>query len=379
MTRHVHIKNFKCFDLLDLPLGSLSVLCGRNGAGKSSFVQAILLHRAAEAATRAGATEVALNGPVGLALGNAFDIVYRGPTANSKGGSRIEVAFGPDDTSLNVVLDIEVLSESANAVALVEVAIREYGGSPWDFIYLSAERTGPRIAQERLSNLPTSSLAIGEYGENAAEVLHRFERVKVRDALLHPLVDGEQLRTQNTLLNRHLELWLSSIFGPTQVRVEATGAYTPPAILVRGSGIDDWVRATNFGFGVTYSLPILLAGLLVREGGVLIVDGPEAHLHPGAQAAMARFLAFVAASGCTVIVETHSDHIVDGIRLAVISEETRLRPTDVTFLNFDRNDVGSVEVKPISMTPDGNLAAWPRGFFDQQSLTLRRIADVRRR
>jgi predicted ATPase len=378
MKWRIRIENFKCFAALKLELAPLCVLCGRNGAGKSSFIQAILLQRQATSRLQAGKGEIPLNGPPGLALGTVSDIVHRGSTSLAR-ASNIILGFGREGTYSEATFDTEGIPETANAIGVVSTGRQRPKGNPWDFVYLSAERAGPRISQERLSNLPASELSLGEHGENTAEVLQRFERSRIRPQLILGASPGDSTGKQNTLLNKNLERWLSSMFGATQILVDGAGIYTPPAILIRTADSDEWVRSTNFGFGVTYSLPILLAGLLVREGGVLVVDGPEAHLHPAAQTAMARFLACVAASGCSVIVETHSDHLVDGLRLAAVDSACSLRPSDLTFLNFDRLPDGSVEVKPIELKDDGSLSEWPRGFFDQQSINLRQLAASRRK
>lgn len=375
MSSRLHIRNFKCFDHADVELKRLNVLCGRNGAGKSTLTQALLLHRAALYACRAGASEVALNGPVGLNLGTVGDIVHR--SSRSAKLARIGLGFDDGSGSVSFTFEPDDHEEEANALKL-RVPERDIRipQSPWEFIYLSAERIGPRVSQERLSNLPRTELGLGEFGEYSAEVLQHFERLKIREAVLHPEERIRPKREQNRRLLRNLELWLSTMFGPLQVRVDSNGTYAPPSIVIRSaSSLDDWVLSTNFGFGVTYSLPIILAGLLVPENGIVIVDGPEAHLHPAAQTSMARFLATIAASNCTVLVETHSDHIVDGVRLAVHSGNGVLQPHQCIFLNFDRSDASSVSITPISIDNKGGLSAWPRGFFDQQSSNLRALAN----
>jgi predicted ATPase len=145
----------------------------------------------------------------------------------------------------------------------------------------------------------------------------------------------------------------------------------------RKGGIEaEWQFSTNHGFGVSYTLPIVLAGLLLEENGILIVDSPEAHLHPAAQTAIAIFLARVAACGRTVIVETHSDHIVDGFRLAIADQSHPLAAVDCVFHYLDQSDIGSIIHHDLSPRPNGTLPKWPKGFFDQVAVNLRTLSRL---
>ena len=130
------------------------------------------------------------------------------------------------------------------------------------------------------------------------------------------------------------------------------------------------------GFGFSYALPIVVAGLLVPVGGLLVVENPEAHLHPAGQSRLGRFLGRVAGSGAQVVVETHSDHVVNGIRLAVVDDEA-VAPTDVVLHFFGEGDGG--EPTTIELTGNGGLTEWPAGFFDQIEQDLGRLARARRR
>ncbi len=120
---------------------------------------------------------------------------------------------------------------------------------------------------------------------------------------------------------------------------------------------------------------MIVAGLLTGPGDLLIVENPEAHLHPGGQSKLGRFLARIAGSGAQVIVETHSDHVLNGVRLAVAEEEV-LRPEDGVVHYFGEEEAGSV---PIAFSARGELSEWPSGFFDQIEQDLGRLARVRRR
>lgn len=118
------------------------------------------------------------------------------------------------------------------------------------------------------------------------------------------------------------------------------------------------------GFGLTQVFPIIVAALSAKAGDILLVENPEVHLHPAGQALMGQFLSQVAGAGIQVIVETHSDHILNGVRRAVKSEG--LPPNQVAIHFFrPRTLEGGAQVISPQIDKTGNLDTWPDGFFDQ--------------
>ena len=83
------------------------------------------------------------------------------------------------------------------------------------------------------------------------------------------------------------------------------------------TGSSNKYRATNVGFGLSYVFPVIVAALAARAGDLLIIENPEAHIHPKGQMRLGQLLSLAAASGVQVVIETHSDHVLNGIRLAV--------------------------------------------------------------
>ena len=126
-------------------------------------------------------------------------------------------------------------------------------------------------------------------------------------------------------------------------------------------------RPTNVGFGLTYVLPIVIACLTATPGSMILLENPEAHVHPRGQSAMARMTCAAAAAGAQVIVETHSDHILNGVRLAVKNEVIPAR--DVALHYFDRQEDGIRVLSP-AIGSDGMLSEWPPGFFDEWDRSL---------
>jgi predicted ATPase len=105
---------------------------------------------------------------------------------------------------------------------------------------------------------------------------------------------------------------------------------------------------------------------------MLLVENPEAHLHPAGQSKLGRFLARVAGSGVQVVMETHSDHVLNGARLAVANDRT-LRARDMLVHYF-----GESQTSVISVNEKGELDHWPMGFFDQIENDLGGLARARR-
>ena len=110
--------------------------------------------------------------------------------------------------------------------------------------------------------------------------------------------------------------------------------------------------------------------------GVLLIENPEAHLHPSAQSKMAKFLAIVASTGVQVLVETHSEHIVDGARIQMMAMDKN----DDLIINYLTRDFENkrVVIKEIFSEKDGELTEWPEDFFDQKQKDLRDLFMIRR-
>lgn len=121
-----------------------------------------------------------------------------------------------------------------------------------------------------------------------------------------------------------------------------------------------------------YSLSIIVAGLIAKPGEILIVENPEAHLHPYAQSIMAKFLSLVASTGVQVFVESHSDHILNGFRIAV--KNKIIDSTHLNVLYFDHRLDNFFE--KIDVDEDGGIDKWPISFFDQSVNDLNYLLGI---
>jgi predicted ATPase len=122
-------------------------------------------------------------------------------------------------------------------------------------------------------------------------------------------------------------------------------------------------RPIHVGYGLTQVLPILVAALSTPKNGIILVENPEVHLHPAGQALMGQFLADVASAGIQVIMETHSDHVLNGVRRSV--KRRSIAPHQVMVHFFRPRSTSEPQVVSPALDSQGNLDSWPDGFFDQ--------------
>jgi predicted ATPase len=118
------------------------------------------------------------------------------------------------------------------------------------------------------------------------------------------------------------------------------------------------------GFGYSQILPILVRGLIAKNGSTLIIEQPELHLNPALQVRLADFFIAMVRAGKQVIIETHSEHIVNTIRARSANENDGFISTNSTiyFLDIER---GKPLVHELKIHPDGTVPHWPESFFGE--------------
>jgi len=352
MIRELRIQGFKCFSDLSLRLAPMTALCGPNAGGKSTILQAILLHHCGmERST------IPVNGLFGLQFGDADSLFNRDLHGDMEGKFTIEIQPG-------AVVEFS----SSSSARVLDVKSTGNSGSQNPMIYLAAERFGPRLVQPEFSSQGLGQFDVGFAGQYTAEVLGSHERDRMREELV-PSADSVP-----GLLLPLVEYYMSQIFGPIEVQVRANGN-APPSMYFKRPGVqEDWVISTHTGFGITYALPVIVAGLTAKVGSTFIIDSPEAHLHPFAQTAISKFLSMLAATGVNVLIETHSDYIVDGIRIAVTSKESKgLRKEDCLLVALNSGPNSADSLAELTIGDDGRPSDWPRGFFDQHIANMRSL------
>lgn len=131
---------------------------------------------------------------------------------------------------------------------------------------------------------------------------------------------------------------------------------------VAKGGARDLVNIADVGFGVSQTLPVLVALLVAEPGQLVYIEEPEIHLHPRAQSAMAQILADAAKRGVRVVIETHSQLLLLGIQTLVAEGE--LAPELVKLHWFKRRNDGGTEISSTDLDKAGTFGDWPEDFAE---------------
>jgi len=363
----LHLTSFKCFETLDLPLGKLTVLSGINGGGKSSVIQSLVL-LAQTLDEREWSKSLLLNGP-SLTLGSASDVINQTTGRRqlglgaSSGNRKVAWTFSAQDRRA-MALDLSAVEVNGGLLDLsgpTRWLLPEAEASGCAIVkhlkrisWLSAERTGPR---ELLPLLDAQHhRQVGMRGELAAGLLHWRESDAVSESLL---IDGEP-----ATLFHQVRARMRQFFPGCDLQVLPIDGASAVSLRLRSNAKSEFQRPQNVGFGLTQLFPVLVELLAASPGDVVIVENPEVHLHPKAQQDIGELLALVASCGVQVIVETHSDHVLNGIRLAVKGRAS-IEPSQIEIHFFLRDSDGASRRLSPKIDEDGRLDAWPEGFFDQ--------------
>ena len=177
-------------------------------------------------------------------------------------------------------------------------------------------------------------------------------------------------------LKKQAEKWLSNFFDGVEFTSTLDTALRLTKLEVRQINHDmDYVSLNNVGFGLSYVLPIILTGLIAPENSLIIIENPEAHLHPKGQSKIGYFLAKVASTNRQVVIETHSEHVINGMRLYNLENHIQEDSFSITFFSIENK---RTEVKKIPINNKMEMLEWPRDFFDQQEIDLKNMRLIRR-
>jgi predicted ATPase len=284
MIQSIHLTNFKCFEDETVVLRPLTLLAGLNSSGKSTIIQALLLLRQSYLENLLPNRGLTLNGKLAQ-LGTAKDVLFEEADLDEIG---VELK---DDLPASLKLQF-AYREKSDVLAL---SGSESTGEIWktslfrdEFQYLRAERIGPRTSFAMSDYEVRHHRQIGSGGEFVAHFLSLFgsetvESEKLRD----PAATANSLQSQ-------VEAWMTEISPGVRLSVQGHSEMDLMTFSVAYSlghqVSSSEYRPTNVGFGITYALPIVVSVLAARPGSLVIIENPEAHLHPRGQVRMGELL-----------------------------------------------------------------------------------------
>lgn len=406
MLTEIRIKNFKCFkDEIIIPTERINLFTGLNGRGKSTSLQPLLcMKQSFEKLTTDrlffnwNFVELGSFGDVkNISTPRDEDIVFTFEFETEEGYFVSRYYFREDEqddlsaplrkTELEGELkgkSFEISLLNNNKTALIEkdnikepfynlfIDYTRLDNPELSFVgrnifnisrihYVSADRIGPRdyYPRESFPNFPN----VGSKGQYVAEVLAKTGNTQVQSPLC--------LTESEPTVMYQVSAWMEYIFSGGRVDIKPIEANII-SMRMNADSSKNRFKPVNVGFGYSYLLPIVVSGLIAEPGDILIVENPEAHLVPSAQSRVTEFLVRVSQAEVQVFIESHSEHILNGLRIAVKEKLSGHKETNIIFFEGDK----AYSVRKILVTEDGKIKNWPDNFFDQAEKDFERLHGI---
>ncbi|QCJ44718.1 DUF3696 domain-containing protein [Bacillus sp. S3] len=359
----ISITHFKSIKNAQIDLAPITLFTGPNGVGKSSMVQALLLAKQTfENIHRFNRWEVELNGSYHLSLGRAENV-----RSFMHEHNHIQIQLELDVNRLTYTYEVDPIDHPYSLQVEKSLSSADLNFQNVALHYLHAERLGPR---KGLPFNPGSLLTTGYQGEY---VNHAIDRADQKSLVVHEILKAE---TALPRFSTQVEAWMQLLIPDFRLQVKPLPDVDMVTIQYSNSDLGEYISPTSTGFGITYALPIITSGLLAatENQGLLIVENPEAHLHPYSQSRMGQFLALVSMAGVQVMVETHSEHVVNGMRLQLALK----KKAETGLVYFFSQKEGLTQTEKIKIKPNGELSTWPKGFFDQEEKDLFELLRIKK-
>ena len=355
MIRYLHIENIKSVRNLSMAFGGMNLLVGMNGTGKSTVIQTLLMLRQSYFREK-DLGHLLLSG--GLTAQGTPDDILPVRTEND----RIAIHLIEENSDF----DLCYACSPGNRDDVRMNRINGKGGKEnYDcslfhagFAYLSADRKGYPEMNNAVDTLVDSTVnRIGDRGEYTCSILAGCGSNPVKN---RKITAGN---TAGDSLINQVNYWMGRIMKGIRVHAEKELSFS----FENGSQS----RIGNVGAGISSALPAVTALLTAEPGSIVIIENPESNLHPRGQAVLAELMARVCESGVQIICESHSDHIINGIRVAV---RKGILEADKTAVDcFTVNEAGETVVEEILMDRNGSLSSFPEGLLDEWGLLLEEL------
>ncbi len=409
--KKLRVQNFKCFEDKTMNFKKLTVLAGGNGAGKSTIIQILLVllqtYNANSKEFGISSKKIYLNDYF-CELGNSKRLLNYDAKKDTirfeiydKNEFYTEIECSINDNDLSI-FDIKnfnqypkIKPESASSSNLnplkyifpinflrdlynVSFTNHNFKNNSLSFLkyfdFIGADRFGPKTFHYTDSNF--SVINVGKFGEYTALVLNNYKFEPILNS------DGDLLSNVN--------FWLTEIFKYTKIDTTYIDEANIALLKIKNHKNGEYESPVNMPYGISYLLPIIVSCLVRQipknrlfenyiyedeENELIVIENPEAHLHPFAQSKLGYFLAKMS-KHIQIIVETHSEHIINGIRLATLEDDVDKNEIIINFLESNEKSI-QPEIKEIMIDEFSDLSDWPLGFFDQQAIDVSKIFQER--
>jgi len=376
MINSIHIKNFKSHADTFMEMSNVNILTGINGIGKSSISQAFLLLRQSHRKNLLN-RGLDLNGEL-CSIGSVEDCIYQDATSdnvdftvqlneNTLTWSFKSQLTSLDDTFIRLDDTTQAPTIDANNIIFND-----------NFQYISAFRNGPvNDYIKDTSSVELLNQISRKEGrcELIAHFLYHFRDNIVNKALIKNTDLDASLSTQ-------VEAWMREISPNINIHVKPNDtSFKINYSYNKGEGRrkTNEFKASNIGFGISYALPIVVATLQAcstsssskdsPKDKLIIIENPEAHIHPSGQSKLMALICLAAKTGVQFLIETHSDHIING--LLVATKKELIQPEDSKIYFFTRKtETHATEIHALPVLKGGKIKNAPKGFFEQIDLDM---------
>jgi predicted ATPase len=360
MIKSLQLQNFKCFQqVTSFELSKINLLTGVNGRGKSSLLQSLLILSQSVWATK-NIKKLIINGEF-VGLGN-FDDIKNSDTPKAekiKFGFKIE----PD-----VCISLQYTENTNDNLSAECNEIDIPNGKESDFIrlisrihFVSADRLVPLNYVDKVS-LP-EFIHVGAQGEYTINILANSINLHNVNEIMYRGSDA------TSILQQTVE-WLAYILDGAKIDIKGLDKESSVLYMLLNNKKSSYsYKPINVSFGYGYILPLIVPGLIAKEGETIIIENPEAHLHPKAQSRITEFFTKVASCGVQVFIESHSEHILNGLRVCALNPDIGISTKDISIHYFNESFIP----ERLEMDEKAKIQNWPSGFFDQQENDLAEI------
>lgn len=374
MIKEIRLRNFKVFEDETFNIKPLTLITGVNGMGKSTLIQSLLFLKQ--------------NFELGYLFNPNKKLRLKHDFVNMESVGDMCYTFAKERSVGISIQDVDgkvyQWTMDANDAGSEEMDynyegrdINELSLFNERFIFLEAERWGPRAVYNK-NEARAYNTSLGIQGELTPAYLNNAlgtnEEIGLKE-MRHTSLNEKQ-----TQLTENVNAWMAHIMQVPALKASTTDIDKDKIKLEFGMAGAKGKKysALQVGFGFTYCLPVIVALLRAKKNDLIIIENPEAHLHPAAQVELGKLMALAAANGVQIIIESHSDHILNSLRLArkdgIISKEQLNVIFVQKYFGADK-DMDVIYTDEIQINDEGKLNARPKNFFDSWDDVLTQLID----